>query len=503
MLTYKEFRKKLLTELEQRGIKFEITSMTSVNGEKERISIAFSNFTTDNAVDSDHKPETFGLYPDHEYANYLGLRFKCKQNAQNGKIASPSETILDMLGITIRECTYGENQQILKHLGKESQKYFKRAFRVQNIQTERRFYEWMSENGYTKKDIHCYFHGSKNQNYLGLLSEGPLLNPDAPITGKMFGYGIYLAPRAKKSINYTDISGSVWAKGKKHRAYLAVYKTASVKPKKKVNTDPNDVSAILYQKLLRYSRHVVETNLVDQTVTFEQIKMSRKYFNAMGQRKTVKGFNNQLMKLLTVCPRKARYVDELLANSTGDFAYIMQREENLIQAMEAVATASTNPHQTDTFADIGVEVYYANEKQKAQVLRHLNDQLIPKVKNIYRVIPGKQQKRFNKYIQEKGIHNVRQLWHGSRNENWLSIAKNGLLLNPNAVITGKMFGNGIYFATSSMKSWNYTSYRGTTWAGGTDDVGFMGLYAVAYGTPYDSHYHLIPFNDQKIREAWL
>lgn len=281
------------------------------------------------------------------------------------------------------------------------------------------------------------------------------------------------------------------SKGYIDQSDVYLSKKPSVKPKKKVNTDPNDVSAILYQKLLRYSRHVVETNLVDQTVTFEQIKMSRKYFNAMGQRKTVKGFNNQLMKLLTVCPRKARYVDELLANSTGDFAYIMQREENLIQAMEAVATASTNPHQTDTFADIGVEVYYANEKQKAQVLRHLNDQLIPKVKNIYRVIPGKQQKRFNKYIQEKGIHNVRQLWHGSRNENWLSIAKNGLLLNPNAVITGKMFGNGIYFATSSMKSWNYTSYRGTTWAGGTDDVGFMGLYAVAYGTPYDvsSSYH--------------
>ena len=87
MLTYKEFRKKLLTELEQRGIKFEITSMTSVNGEKERISIAFSNFTTDNAVDSDHKPETFGLYPDHEYANYLGL---CESESE-----SPVERIVD------------------------------------------------------------------------------------------------------------------------------------------------------------------------------------------------------------------------------------------------------------------------------------------------------------------------------------------------------------------------------------------------------------------------
>lgn len=87
MLTYKEFRKKLLTELEQRGIKFEITSMTSVNGEKERISIAFSNFTTYNAVDSDHKPETFGLYPDHEYANYLGL---CESESE-----SPIERIVD------------------------------------------------------------------------------------------------------------------------------------------------------------------------------------------------------------------------------------------------------------------------------------------------------------------------------------------------------------------------------------------------------------------------
>ena len=87
MLTYKEFRKKLLTELDQRGIRFEITSMTSVNGEKERISIAFSNFTTDNAVDSDHKPETFGLYPDHEYANYLGL---CESESE-----SPVERIVD------------------------------------------------------------------------------------------------------------------------------------------------------------------------------------------------------------------------------------------------------------------------------------------------------------------------------------------------------------------------------------------------------------------------
>ena len=30
-----------------------------------------------------------------------------------------------------------------------------------------------------------------------------------------------------------------------------------------------------------------------------------------------------------------------------------------------------------------------------------------------------------------------------------------------------------------------TSYRGTSWARGNADVAFMGLYAVAYGKPYD------------------
>ena len=68
----------------------------------------------------------------------------------------------------------------------------------------------------------------------------------------------------------------------------------------------------------------------------------------------------------------------------------------------------------------------------------------------------------------------------------MSIIQNSLKLNPDAIITGKMFGHGIYFAPSSMKSWNYTSYRGTSWANGNSDCAFMGLYAVAYGTPYET-----------------
>lgn len=50
------------------------------------------------------------------------------------------------------------------------------------------------------------------------------------------------------------------------------------------------------------------------------------------------------------------------------------------------------------------------------------------------------------------------LWHGTRNCNLLSILMNGLIIpNYNAAhVTGRMFGNGIYGASNSTKSLNYS-----------------------------------------------
>jgi poly [ADP-ribose] polymerase len=51
---------------------------------------------------------------------------------------------------------------------------------------------------------------------------------------------------------------------------------------------------------------------------------------------------------------------------------------------------------------------------------------------------------------------VKELFHGSRNENILSIMQSGLKIKPKSAIhTGSMFGGGIYFADSSSKSANY------------------------------------------------
>lgn len=46
-------------------------------------------------------------------------------------------------------------------------------------------------------------------------------------------------------------------------------------------------------------------------------------------------------------------------------------------------------------------------------------------------------------------------------------------------------GYGLYFAPRARKSVGYTSLRGSYWAGGHSNYGFMALYEVVYGKPYD------------------
>jgi poly [ADP-ribose] polymerase len=104
----------------------------------------------------------------------------------------------------------------------------------------------------------------------------------------------------------------------------------------------------------------------------------------------------------------------------------------------------------------------------------------------WKVKNNKTQERFDKFITDQGSIDTKLLWHGSRNENWWSIINGGLVLRPtNAVITGKMFGYGLYFATKAQKSLGYTSINGSYWARGNSNSAFMSLYSVAYGKPYN------------------
>ena len=82
---------------------------------------------------------------------------------------------------------------------------------------------------------------------------------------------------------------------------------------------------------------------------------------------------------------------------------------------------------------------------------------------LYSVRINGMKKRFEEVSSKMG--NVRELFHGTSDQNLLSILKNGLKINPprTVKITGKCFGCGAYFASSSSKSLNYSyGYWGGT-----------------------------------------
>ena len=69
-----------------------------------------------------------------------------------------------------------------------------------------------------------------------------------------------------------------------------------------------------------------------------------------------------------------------MANSSADFARIIEREDDLIRAMEGSYYGRSQKTATNgSFADYNIEVYEATEKQKKEVVAKLNDSLRGKV----------------------------------------------------------------------------------------------------------------------------
>lgn len=109
-----------------------------------------------------------------------------------------------------------------------------------------------------------------------------------------------------------------------------------------------------------------------------------------------------------------------------------------------------------------------------------------RIKNIYTVEIPAMKAAFE--ADGKKVGNIKQLWHGTRTFNVLSILKSGLVVPKSApgstfAITGRMFGDGLYFSDQSTKSLNYsqgfwdrTSPR--------DNKCFMFLADVAMGKEY-------------------
>jgi poly [ADP-ribose] polymerase len=130
---------------------------------------------------------------------------------------------------------------------------------------------------------------------------------------------------------------------------------------------------------------------------------------------------------------------------------------------------------------MGIELFSAKADQDTIIKNKLGS-ISDKFVRGFRIENKKTQKQMDEFLKKSKNKKTELFWHGSRNENWLPIIQSGLVLRPtNAVISGKMFGYGTYFADKAIKSYGYTSGRGSYWANGSSPEAFMSLYEVHVG----------------------
>lgn len=210
-------------------------------------------------------------------------------------------------------------------------------------------------------------------------------------------------------------------------------------------------------------------------------------------------FKGLYKELVTTLPRKIYNVSEYIgrvdftdAKSDNHIAKVLETEQELLdnfcdlyEAEKQLSVPDTKTNETVLQAN-GLQAQVADFADKFDYIMRMGDDA-HRVSQIISVTNEHTKQAYEackakKGIEDRGCH---LLWHGSRTENWWSISKNGMSLNPNAVITGKMFGQGLYFAPKAQKSMGYTDMQGSYWTGGSSRVGYLALFEVAMGKPYE------------------
>ena len=271
------------------------------------------------------------------------------------------------------------------------------------------------------------------------------------------------------------------------------------KPKVKPEYRPIDNPVIneIVERLQSMARKVISENYTvsSNKVTQAMVDEAQDIITGLLNITDVKQFNDELVRLFTTIPRKMGSVSSYIANKPDDFNKIIHREQNLLDVMKGQvvqkqivdkAEEDNEPINNITVLEaLGLEFEECSKDDIATIKVALGS-CADKFHKAWKVKNIKTQARFDKFVEDNNIKDVRLLFHGSRNENWWSIIQSGLVLRPtNAVITGKMFGYGIYYAPKARKSLGYTSLSGSYWVSGNSSSGFMALMDVAYGKPYD------------------
>jgi poly [ADP-ribose] polymerase len=255
----------------------------------------------------------------------------------------------------------------------------------------------------------------------------------------------------------------------------------------------------LIQDLMRYAKQSISHNYVvtADKVTRQQVAEAQLILDNLVKlvksNMDISAYNKTLIDLFTVIPRRMSNVKEHLASSANDLKAIEEKlaeEQATLDVMRGQVEMNEQtpdpkgemPKPINILETMGWSVAAVEDDKTIQLIKKMMGDDKSKFSRAFQFSNSHTHSTFNQFVGKADNKKTQLFWHGSRNENWFSILKTGLVLRPaNAVITGKMFGYGLYFADKCRKSLNYSSLRGSYWSGGNANKAYLAIYEVHTG----------------------
>lgn len=289
---------------------------------------------------------------------------------------------------------------------------------------------------------------------------------------------------------------SLWDKKyseKLKKGYIDVTeKITSVKKTGELDISDPDVKDLI-QFLMSEAKQSIKRDyqISAESVTEEQIEEAQAIIdkisnyiqieNTLSSTLDISVINNQLRILYSVIPR--RMIDTrnyFLKASNTQFLYeLLQSEQSRLDTLKSQVNINQVSSDGITLDELGFTCELASEEDKDIIRKNTDFKLTNH--RVFKISNKETEAVFNpNHLKTK------LLYHGSRNENFLSILQTGLKIRPKGVqTTGSMFGDGIYAANKARKSIGYTSLRGSYWASGHSNRAYLAIFEFATGKEWN------------------
>lgn len=291
----------------------------------------------------------------------------------------------------------------------------------------------------------------------------------------------------------TSYSISLWDKKyneKLKKGYIDISESLSQDIKKaSLDIEDKDVKDLI-SFLMSCAKQSIKSNYEVSLDSISEVQINKvqellDWLNNSIQFKTPADIiNDKLKSIYVTIPRKmadTRYFFMKDNYTTQELLELLQSEQNRLNTLKSQVNLNRQSKTADniTLDTLGFSCELASQKDRDLIARETDFRVGNQ--RIFKISNKETEKMFNPNKLKTKL-----LYHGSRNENFLSILQTGLKIRPAGVATtGSMFGNGIYAANKARKSIGYTSLRGSYWVGGSSNRAYLAIFEFATGREWN------------------